>query len=466
MTAPPTPPQGGGPPKPPPQGAGPRAVETPAQKNARLAAALGITVPYLGRRPHEVSNPIQPASFTPARDAVVEYSFEWWFNYFWSEGRRGGTSKATPAEARQFWAVATRMFTADSMPANAAEASQINIAGSGMKLLPAAHLLDDATKRSVLHDLLVLGFEEFPMAFRETAESMFAHQVTMPAAHAQNQITFSIALGYRSDSRTWAAIQAQGIKARSHVPVLVQSMNMSQPWHPFSDVNTANKLWFRRGAEDNCLHSVISIATKLDDAMYFPRIDDGSIYKFRGQMQNGDLFARWTPNVNQAALATRASICKVMLGTGQECYLIGSRTSILVFAFPPNFMAANTESYQRHLGAASPFPERGVGEVDSNYVLAILEVYRVHHGATADDGQTNFIKTITETKVDDTQLKAVLLTDDAVAAFRAYIAGLRARIDQPHVYPKDKAGFTVVRLLNDDAYGPAFRSNMGGIIKY
>ncbi len=453
-------------PPPPPKGAA-RAVETTAQKNTRLANALGVTEDYLGRRPHEVSNPIQPASFTPARDAVVEYSFEWWFNYFWSEGRRGGGGGAANDEARRFWAVATRMFTADSMPANAGQSSQINEGARGLKLKPAALMLDDGTKRQLLHDLLALGFEEFPMAFRETAESLFAHQVTMPAVQANNQVTFSISLGYRSDSRSWGAIQAQGIKARSHVPVLVQSMNMSQPWHPFSDINTANKLWFRRGAEDNCLHSVISIASKLDDAMYFPRIDDGSIYKFRSQMQGGgDLFVRWTPVVDQSAKTTRASLCKVMLGSGEECYLIGSRTSILVFAFPPNFMAANTESYQRHLGAASPFPERGVGEVDSNYVLAILDVYRVHHGATADEGQTNFIKGITETKGDDVALKAVLLTDDAVAAFRAYIAGLRAKIDQPHVYPKDKAGFSVTRLISDDAFAAAFRNRLGGIVKY
>ena len=452
---------------PPPRNLGPRAVETPAQKNTRLAAALGVTEDYLGRRPHEISNPIQPGSFTPPRDVVTEYSFEWWFNYFWSEGRRGGGTKASPEEARRFWSVATRMFTSGSMPANAGESSDINVHGRGMKLKVPAQTLDDATKQSVLHDLLTLGFEEFPVAFRETAESLFAHQVTMPALHAGAQITFSIALGYRSDSRTWAAIQAQGIKARSHVPVLLQTMNMSQPWHPFSDVNTANKIWFRRGAEDNCLHSVISIASKLDDALYFPRIDDGSIYKFRSQMPTvGDLFARWTPNVNQSAGTTRASLCKVTLGTGEECYLIGSRTSILVFAFPPNFMAANTESYQRHLGAGSPFPERGVGEVDSNYVLAILDVYRVHHGPTADDGQTNFIKGITETKADDTQLKAVLLTDDAVAAFHAYIAGLRAKIDQPHFYPKDRAGISVTRLLNDDAYGAPFRNNLGGIVQY
>lgn len=444
-----------------------RPVETPAQKNARLANALGVTEDYLNRRPHEISNPIQPSSFTPERTEVAEYSFEWWFNYFWSEGRRGGTSKASNDETRRFWAVASRMFTAASMPANANESSQINVGGRGMKLKPAAQTLDDATKQQVLRDLLVLGFEEFPMAFRETAESLFAHQVTMPAVHANNQITFSIALGYRSDSRSWGAIQAQGIKARSHVPVLVQSMNMAQPWHPFSDIDTANKLWFRRGAEDNCLHSVISIASKLDDAMYFPRIDDGSIYKFKSQIAAaGNLFVRWTPPIDQAAKTSRASLCKVVLGTGEECYLIGSRTSILVFAFPPNFMAANTESYQRHLGAASPFPERGVGEVDSNYVLAILDVYRVHHGATADDGQTNFIKSITETKADDVALKAVLLTDDAVAAFRAYIAGLRAKIDQPYVYPKDKAGFSVSRLTNDDAFGAAFRNQLGGIVKY
>jgi len=454
-------------PPPPPRMGAPRPVETLAQKNARLANALGVTEDYLGRRPHEIGNPVQPKSFTPPRDTIVEYSFEWWFNYFWSEGRRGGTSKAANDEVRRFWSVATRMFTADSMPANAGDSEQINISGRGMKLKPAAQALDDATKQQMLRDLLALGFEEFPIAYRETAESLFAHQVTMPAVQANNQITFSIALGYRSDSRSWQAIQAQGIKARSHVPVLVQSMNKAQAWHPFSDINTANKLWFRRGAEDNCLHSVISIASKLDDAMYFPRIDDGSIYKFRSQMSAaGDLFARWTPVIDQSAKTTRASLCKVQLGSGDECYLIGSRTSILVFAFPPHFMAANTESYQRQLGAASPFPERGVGEVDSNYVLAILDVYRVHHGATADDGQTNFIKGITETKLDDVQLKAVLLTDDAVAAFKAYLAGLRAKIDQPHVYPKDKAGFSVTRLITDDAFAAPFRNRMGGIVKY
>ena len=438
--------------------------ESFAQRRAREEAERrSLDRDYIGKIPHTVKDPIQPTSFaTPT--PVEEYSFEWWFNYFWAEGRRGGNDRATAEEKEAFWWVVSQMFTPASLPKNNAEASRINEQGIGFKLKPGATALDSAKRRKVLQTLMKIGFQEFPVAFRETAQSLFAHLVTMPSREGANDhVTFSLALGYRSDSRPWSAIESQGIRARSHVPVLVQSMRMDEPWHPFSDVDVANKIWFRRGVEDNCLHSVISIASKFDDALYFPRIDDGSIYTFVGRLA-GDkpLNERWTPEVNQTAKSQRAFICRVQLSSGDEQYLIGSRTTILVFAFPPSFTAANTEAYQRSLGGTSPFPERGVGEIPAEYVLGILNVLRVHHGPTADDGQTNFVQSITLTKPDDARLKGVLLTDDAVLAFKTYMSGHQAKLNQPQEYPRDRKGYRVARLLSDDAYGPAFRNGLGG----
>lgn len=440
--------------------------ETFAEKRIRLEAeARSLDRDYIGKQPHLVRDPIQPASFTPATN-VEEYSFAWWFNYFWAEGRRGGKPDATADERDAFWWVVAQMFEATSLPKNNGEASRINEGGTGLKLKGSVGAMDPAKQRKVLHVLMQIGFEEFPVAFRQTAESLFAHLVNVPSRDGANDhVTFSLALGYRSDSRPWSAIQSQGIRARSHVPVLVQSMRMSEPWHPFSQADVANKLWFRKGIEDNCLHSVISIASTFNDALYFPRIDDGSIYPFIGKLAGPKpLNERWTPDVNMAAKKARASICKAALGNGDTRYFFGSRTTILVFAFPPSFTAANTEAYQRSLGGASPFPERGVGEVPPEYVLAILDVVRVHHGLTADDGQTNFVMGITEVRRDDAELKSVLLTDDAVLAYKAYIGGHRAKIGQPQEYPKDRKGYKIVRLLSDDAYGPAFRQGMGGLV--
>ena len=426
------------------------------------AEARSLDREYIGKAPQLVKDPIQPASFATNRD-VEEYSFEWWFNYFWAEGRRGGKEGAPADERDAFWWVVSQMFDASTLPKNSGEAGTINELGTGFKLKAGVADFDTSKRRKILHTLMKVGFEEFPVAFRETAESLFAHMVTMPAREGANDhVTFSLALGYRSDSRPWSSIQTQGIRARSHVPVLVGSMKMSEPWHPFSDPEVRNKIWFRKGVEDNCLHSVISIASKFNDALYFPRIDDGSIYSFASRLGGtSPLNQRWTPEVNQGAKANRASLCKVALSNGDDRYLVASRTTILVFAFPPSFMAANTESYQRHLGGASPFPERGVGEIPTEYVLAIFDVLRVHHGATADDGQTNFVQKITLTKTDDATLKSVLLTDDAVLAFKAYIGEHQARLNQPQEYPKDKKGYKVVRLVTEDAYGAPFRNGIG-----
>lgn len=432
------------------------------QRETDRLAALYLTE-FRGRRPAAVRDPIQPTSFaTPT--AVEEYGFYWWFNYFWAEGRRGGLAAATEADRDKFMWVVAQMFDSASVPATESEAARINETAVGMKLTRHAEGFDSSKRRKILRTLMDVGFEEFPITHRETAQSLFAHLVTMPAREGANDhVTFSLALGYRSDSRPWAAIQAQGIRARSHVPVLVHSMNMDAPWHPFSEDGAANKLWFRRGVADNCLHSVISVASTFNDALYFPRLDDGSIYGFQGALKDRrPLNVRWTAEVNQTAKKARAGICRVVTTANEERYLVGTRTTILVFAFPPNFTAANTERYQRELKADNPFPERGVGEIDPDYVLAIVDVVRVHHGPTSDDGQTSFIQGVRQIKADDAALKSVLLTDDAVMAFKTYIGGLQGKVNQPHEYPKVRVGGAAVRLINDDAYNAAFRNGMGG----
>lgn len=418
---------------------------------------------FQDRRPAAVRDPVQPTSFA-VPTAIEEYGFYWWFNYFWAEGRRGGLAGASESDRDKFMWVVAQMFDPASVPRTEGEAAAINQNAVGMRLTKQAQDFDAAKQRKLLRALMDVGFEEFPIAYRDTAQSLFAHLVTMPARPGENDhVTFSLALGYRSDSRPWASIQAQGIRARSHVPVLIHSMNMDAAWHPFSEHGVASKLWFRRGVADNCLHTVISVASTFNDALYFPRLDDGSIYAFQAALKDrSPLNVRWTADVNQAAKKARAGVCRVVMANGEERYLVGTRTTILMFAFPPNFTAANTERYQRSLKADNPFPERGVGEIDPDYVLAIVDVLRVHHGPTSDDGQTSFIQAVRQIKTDDAALKAVLLTDDAVMAFKTYLGGLQGKVNQPHEYPKVRAGGPALRLLNDDAFGPAFRNGMGG----
>jgi len=432
------------------------------------AARLGVDPAYVGGRPQQVRDPFQPTSFTPAR-AIEEYSFEWWFNYFWAEARGAGEAQAGglgAADERTFWGVVARLFAPESLPRSDADAQAINAAGTGLKVRADYDRLGDGDRRAVLTTLLRLGFEEFPLAFMDEAASLFAHHVTVPMAVLSTgevmTTQISMALGYRSDSRPWSAISTQGVKARSHVPKLVVDMHMDKPWHPFADEAVRNSVWWRKGVKDNCLHTVISIASTFNDALYFPRIDDGSIYPFKDKLLgNGSLLDKWTPEVNQSAKAKRMYLVRAVVN-GRQTYMFASLTTILVFAFPPNFRAANTEKYQKNRGVANAFPERGVGEIPTEYILAYLDVLRVHHGKTGDDGQTCFIRSVTVIPPSDDALKAVLVTDSAVMAFKEYIRGHRASIGQPLAYPPDKKGYRVERVENDDAYGPAFRNQQGG----
>src|SRR5262249_46456901 len=133
--------------------------ETAQQKRIRTEAErLGVEVGYVDTKPHGVKDPIQSKSFD-AEKKVEDYSFYWWFNYFWAEGRRGGESDATADERSKFWQVVSQMFKPEGLPKNEKDLGQINKDGLGLKLKDGVENYTDSAKKQLLQTLMDIGFE-------------------------------------------------------------------------------------------------------------------------------------------------------------------------------------------------------------------------------------------------------------------------------------------------------------------
>jgi hypothetical protein len=145
---------------------------------------------------------------------------------------------------------------------------------------------------------------------------------------------------------------------------------MNQAWHPFNLPVYANSLFLRKGkSKDNCLHTVISVASSLEEMLPYPLLSDPSLFGLAFKDP-----ATWTsddvnyvknhwlglqivrdsePNGRIDKLTTTKNIYILNMGLGQ---------------------AFDTQAWQQSLGVANPFPERAVNTVLPEQILAVLSV--------------------------------------------------------------------------------------------
>jgi hypothetical protein len=306
-------------------------------------------LPSLGtpRRQWISSDPYMRVKFGnnfPPFTTAAKFSFEWWFNQFWRE---------CPDQDRRAFYI--EMLNPDGTPKKPS--------------------MSDVQKRDILGRMLRSGFTEF------TGDYLENDDITLPGIRSGPNRVY---VAFRGDFRTPNEVRVhEGTYAKASLPVLRNSMNMSQPWHPFSDPATRMKLYFRKWNADNCLFTVVSVAEDFATATKFPLMCDMENWQFgtavvtaRGYVAGEDvrnLAARFGSTV-PAPARSGGSTQKILKASRNNVYVVKTGT------------AYNTRRMQDAGPAGSPFPERAVRGIPWSHHLARIRIDRIHYGKDSNEG--------------------------------------------------------------------------------
>jgi hypothetical protein len=219
-----------------------------------------------------------------------EYGFGWWFSYFWKE------VSVRNRDEEMLKSVLARVF-ADKFPPDVADKSYNvkrdlgnAVAAQFTEPLPEPKDLNShpAYYRQLLTDLLNIGFKEMPTApksFQERKDALQAMFVDYIEAQKQGG-RVPLALAYRGDTRDFATvIKQEGALNRIDLnrdrTKNLNLLNMHKAWHPFFDQAVGSKTYARGASGDNCLYSVLSVASDVSIPVGFPLIEDKNMYTLK-----------------------------------------------------------------------------------------------------------------------------------------------------------------------------------------
>lgn len=171
------------------------------------------------------------------KDQFRPYSFEYWYNYFYSE-LNDNNHRST---------YATAVIRHDG-----------SLYGEA----------DMPRKKESLKEMLAIGFEKFTLK-----DHLDAAALTIRFQHDKQQLMGNKVIVFRGDGRPWKKVCTDhGCKAQSRVSRLRVERGMENDWHPFK--NAGKDVWYRRGHGDNCLFSAVSVTPYFEVATSFPLLSE------------------------------------------------------------------------------------------------------------------------------------------------------------------------------------------------
>lgn len=190
-------------------------------------------------------------------------------------------------------------------------------------------------------------------------------------AAASVKVTNAEKFAWRGDDRSWATVtDAGGLLAKviSNAQY-VSDINLSRPWHVFSDATFRNHMYFRRGQKDNCLDTCVSISMVGYDDVYpdeefktnacFPQLS----VIVADRRTKAEI--RYTPTGTQGVIEERRFVDIVRI------YLI---------KLPAGTDYIDTGEAQ-HQYRSDRFPEIAVRGAPTLNLCGYVTYIRVHHGA-------------------------------------------------------------------------------------
>jgi hypothetical protein len=333
-----------------------------------------------GPLPKRVHVPAPPPRVIPEKPYAVpvEFSFEYWFNYFYAE-----------------------------LPSSRKSDFYIRISPTP-GVLRTANDIPDAEKKDLLAGMMNLGFRAYQATEKLSAVEMFASLKTQLRPEPSRVM-------FRGDSREPQAIaDHSGTKPQTQLPHLYAERNFDKSWHPWNDQTRRDSVYFRNGEvnQDNCLFSAISVTPEFYIATKFPMMHQVKLGKAMVEVDMKE--TRGTSKV--ASMASRFDTKKTLT-------LSCSRTNIYAVKVKKGW---NTESFQRET-----FAERAYENLRWIDHFAIVKVIRIHYGADSNDGHLVVIdswKLLPRNEAFDSNIKASMkkLAASNPAAVEQLIQGLRS----------------------------------------
>jgi len=341
-----------------------------------------------------------PSGRIPQRDFVKEWqaikdqsspftssdpkSFEYWFNYFWEESRQAFDLTEVN---RARLCIIFKMVAEKKGP-------KFEVSSTYKTLMTVDNKLE------VLTWMLKIGFKKIPLTGSVPqgkqqgqtvqgldqaveAKILFAQDANL--LKAPNEV---LHLGFRGDTRSYEQLVPSGgftARARAWKQDVFSRFGFDQPWNPFSLPENQGCLFLRKGkSKDNCIHTVVSIASKLEDIMPYPMLHDTSLFEL-GRTP----FDQWPPG---DTIVRGNFTVKVIRKIGGVIEYVTNDIKVFVVSVDAS-KAFDTEGWQGGLEdenqkklVANPFPERAVDVIPTENILAEVTIER-HYFFAGDELQ-------------------------------------------------------------------------------
>jgi hypothetical protein len=337
-----------------------------------------------------------------------EFSPEGWFLYFWREGKASLAEVAGP-DRQALNNMTQTLFVKDGENIKLSLAVRKNQTAGADPDFAAWLARDQNNVRNFgqwMEILLKAGFRPY-LADRDEVE----RQRSGPGANPTGELACAdnVALAkeflktpftWRADTRPLSAIASDsGFNTKAdQTKGYSASHGLREAWNPFSKAEINKYYWFRKGSNDNCKYTVVSVGLEADwkKVVSFPRLCDLHGWP-------GDLFAKSSGKVQPFSALSVADQKKVstwfdwgwMLPA--QCMVDGKLSSqpvllpavrTYLFLLILGGVVINTNAIQ---GKGDSFPEVGVKRLSLRNIYGAVEVVRFHHGEDDGDGYTGFV---------------------------------------------------------------------------
>ncbi|MCC7014435.1 MAG: hypothetical protein IT454_17880 [Planctomycetes bacterium] len=348
-------------------------AELTAEQRERLGLELGKHDLKLFRSGGE--DPWQRLGVPIERTDLDQFTFHYWLNYFWGEAAPSNAA----ADHECLLAALRKLVERTSFPIPAV--GQFELGRARLRDFYRLREASDADRGEALEQLLRAGFvgmrrfigplpeaqvnlpfmEEFMGEPRTAADALFSRSTDRPAIY------------WRGEARAPEQLLEQATRRMVDIPSLAQSMNLTQPWHPFHRREIAANLWYRKHKNrDNDYFTAISVAHSFEAACCFPLINEARVYRF----PSDDPWS-WSPeevrrNLEHLGVVETADHKRrIRIVTRTTVYLSSNRGARMF-----------TEAAQLKISKAKGFPEHAVAEIRPEDIYGYLVVHRVFDNTT------------------------------------------------------------------------------------
>ncbi|MGD0628329.1 MAG: hypothetical protein ABR987_03195 [Terracidiphilus sp.] len=324
---------------------------------------------------------------------VDEYSREGWFIYFYQEAKGRRDNKEAILE------IMNELFVCPDEIRDA----------TAYQMKAPYHALDeipDGTLQGILDELLKIGFERIPLQSQPGRITDSSYDVAQ--AKIYYDVNEHVAAAWRGETRDWATIRTHGgTLTQANFEQRAVELNMRAEWHPFKDTYNRQYLWYRKGQNDNCKYSVVSLGNHFRVAANFPKLEDRvswpgmplsvdpslfGIVKQEGEIQiqamgNKKITNKYFADID--LISTKGPVKQLMIVTRVYVALVFRQGWIVNTHLKQVKSKGKVELDEAlKLGKTPGFREIGSGDIPFKYYFGVVALIRVHHGSEDDNGFT------------------------------------------------------------------------------